>query len=56
MRLYLRNDREEKIGKINDKNGEHNFRMVHSALVSGDISTVLRNKKLSCFAHKPIRF
>ena len=34
MRLYLRNDREEKIGKVNDKNGEHNFRMVHSALVS----------------------
>ena len=33
MKLHLRNSREGKMGKM-IKNGEHNFWMVYSALVS----------------------
>ena len=55
MKTCLRNGRERKMGKINDKMDNIALGWFFLSWFQHDISKVLRNKEISCFTHKRIR-
>ena len=55
MKTCLRNGRERKMGKINDKMDNITSGWFFLSWFQHDISKVLRNKEISFFTHKRIR-
>ena len=55
MKTCLRNGRERKMGKINDKMENITLEWFFLSWFQHDTSMVLRNKEISCFTDKPIR-
>ena len=56
MKACLRNGKEGKMGKINDKMENTTSGWFFLSLFQNDIPMVSRKKEISCFTHKSIRF